>query len=184
MAAMKKTKSAGRQGKAPGSAPIDIAEPITTGVDESAATGEELKKTKANIEKWGKTLMDAGWTAVPSTIIERQKKLGLDAIDMNILLHLMTHWWQADNKPHPSKGRIAEAMSLDPRTVQRRSAAMEKHGLLKREARSAVGRGSQTNRYHLDGLIRESNPLAVEVLEERATKKKRTRKMTGHRVTQ
>ena len=72
---------------------------------------------KVNIEKYGQTLMDAGWTAVPSIIIERQKKLGLDATDLNIVLHLMNHWWQADNRPHPSKGRIADALGVDPRTV-------------------------------------------------------------------
>jgi hypothetical protein len=137
---------------------------------------------KVNIEKYGQTLMDAGWTAVPSIIIERQKKLGLDATDLNIVLHLMNHWWQADNRPHPSKGRIADALGVDPRTVQRRIARMEADGLLKREPRAAVGKGSQTNRYNLEGLIAAATPLAQEALEERAAKKKTTRKMSGLRV--
>lgn len=140
------------------------------------------EKAKVNIEKYGRALMEAGWTAVPSTIIERQRKLGLDATDMNIILHLLAHWWQADNKPHPSKGRIADALNVSPRTVQRRIARMEADGLIKREARSAVGKGSQTNRYNLEGLITAATPLAQEALEERATKKKRPRRMSGLRV--
>lgn len=44
---------------------------------------------KTNEAKWGKTLMDAGWCAVPNTIIERQQAIGLDATDMNILLSLV-----------------------------------------------------------------------------------------------
>lgn len=142
----------------------------------------EEEKAKVNIEKYGRTLMDAGWTVVPSTIIERQRKLGLDATDMNIVLHLMNHWWQADNKPHPSKGRIADALGVSARTVQRHIARMEAGGLLKREVRSAVGKGTQTNRYSLEGLIDAATPMAQEALDERAAKRKRTRRMSGLRV--
>lgn len=70
--------------------------------------------------------MDAGWTVIPSVIIERQQVLGLDALDVNILLHLATYWWTPDNKPHPAKKTIADAIGVEPRTVQRRIAALEK----------------------------------------------------------
>ena len=33
---------------------------------------------RENEKKWGKPLMDAGWTCIPSTIILRQQALGLD----------------------------------------------------------------------------------------------------------
>jgi hypothetical protein len=36
--------------------------------------------------------MAAGWTAMPSVIIEKQEALGLDALDMNIILHL-SHYY-------------------------------------------------------------------------------------------
>jgi hypothetical protein len=54
------------------------------------ATAEktDAEKIKVNEAKWSKTLMDAGRTAMPSIIIERQEALGLDALDMNIIVHL------------------------------------------------------------------------------------------------
>ena len=60
--------------------------------------------------KWSKALMAAGWTVMPNVIIERQRVLGLDAVDINILMHLALYWWTADNKPHPSKNTIAAAV--------------------------------------------------------------------------
>jgi DNA-binding Lrp family transcriptional regulator len=124
------------------------------------------QKLKVNEEKWTKPLMDAGWTVIPSVIIERQRALGLDAIDINIIMHLALHWWTADNKPWPSKGSIADALNVDPRTVQRRLAKLEAAKFILREERRIAGRGSKTNRYHLDGLIAAAKPYADEKLAE------------------
>lgn len=143
----------------------------------SKETASPEATVNVNVEKWGRALIDAGWTLVPSTLIERQRKLGLDAVDFNILMHLLSYWWDAKNKPHPSKKRIADALGVHPRTVQRRIAAMEKSGLIKREERTGAGKGTQTNKYDLKGLIAAATPLAKELLEERAEKRKRTRKM-------
>jgi hypothetical protein len=41
--------------------------------------------------------MKAGWSAIPNIIIEKQRALGLDALDVNILLHLIQYWWTEDN---------------------------------------------------------------------------------------
>lgn len=141
--------------------------------EEKAASKATAKATpaetlKVNEKKWSKALMAAGWTAIPSVIIERQKALGLDALDMNILLHLSTYWWTPDNKPHPAKKTIAEAVGVEPRTVQRRIAGLEAAGLIKREERRIKGKGSKTNLYHFDGLIIAAVPYAQEKLEERA----------------
>jgi DNA-binding Lrp family transcriptional regulator len=133
---------------------------------EPKATAAE--KLKINEQKWSKPLMDSGWTVIPSVIIERQKALGLDAIDVNILMHLCVHWWTADNKPWPAKGTIADAMGIDPRTVQRRIARLEADKFIRREERRIPGRGSKSNRYHLDGLIAAATPYAMEKIAESA----------------
>lgn len=148
----------------------------------STAVAKATTEIRVNEKKWSKELMAAGWTAVPSVIIERQKVLGLDSLDMNILLHLSTYWWTHDNKPHPSKKTIADAIGVTPRSVQRRIAALEKHGLIKREERRVPGKGSRTNLYHFDGLIREAQPYAqekIEQLAERENAKKKTMSRKG-----
>ena len=148
----------------------------------STATAKKIREQLlVNERKWSKTLMDAGWTAFPSVILECQKALGLDPMDVNILLHLASHWWTEDNKPHPSKKTIALAMGVHPRTVQRRIAEMEAAGFIHREQRRIPGKGSKTNRYHLDGLIKEALPYAEEKLEARARRQQEDKARIGRK---
>jgi len=79
----------------------------------SAKPITRAKELQINAQKWTKPLMDAGWTVMPTVIFERQKALGLDALDVNILLHLAGYWWTPDNKPHPSKRTIAAAIGVE-----------------------------------------------------------------------
>ncbi len=83
----------------------------------------------------------------------------------------MSYWWTAENKPYPSKASIAAAIGVQPRTVQRRIAALEHAGLIHREERRTSKNGSDTNRYHLDGLIEAVKPYALEKLEVRKQRK-------------
>ncbi len=123
---------------------------------------------RRNEKKWTPELMAAGWTAFPSIILEKQRALGLDALDVNILLQLAKHWWESDNPPFPSKGSIAQAIGVDSRTVQRRIAEMEKGGFITRSARVASHGGNKTNVYLFTGLIEKVKGFAQEAVEERA----------------
>lgn len=135
---------------------------MSTKVDKK---NEAAQAIKINEKKWGRTLMDAGWTAFPSIILEKQSAFGLGALDINILLYLSTYWWEAENKPHPTKKTIAEAIGVDPRTVQRHIAEMESAGFIKREYRKNKDNGNAPNKYHFDGLIEEAEPYAQEKIE-------------------
>jgi hypothetical protein len=136
---------------------------------------------RVNEQKWSKLLMDSGWTAVPSVILERQKALGLDALDMNILMYLTTYWWTHENKPRPAKGTIAQALGVHPRTIQRRIAAMETAKLIRREERRYPGKGSRPNLYHFDGLIKAVGPFAKEKLEVRAEREAERKKSAARK---
>lgn len=109
--------------------------------------------------------MDAGWTVLPSIILEKQDALGLDPIDINILLQLARHWWYTDNLPHPSKATIAKCIGVDPSTVRRHIARMEAIGFIRRQSRyDRKYGGQQTNLYSFDGLIKAAAPFAKELL--------------------
>lgn len=125
---------------------------------------EDLKVLE---QKWSPELIEAGWTVLPAALIEHQKALGIDAIDINIILHLANRWWTADNRPMPSKNSIAEAMQIDPSTVRRRIQRMEKAGFIRREERRVSKVGSKTNVYHLDGLIEELKPFAAQMVQQK-----------------
>jgi DNA-binding MarR family transcriptional regulator len=139
---------------------------------------EAIKKTgnetlRENEKKWTKSLMDAGWNAIPSVIIERQKALGLDPIDMNIIVHLSNYWWKVENLPHPSVATIADAIGVKPRTVQKRITALQAGGILTRVERRKTRFGSATNLYDFRGLIKEATPYAKEKLAAKAQREKR-----------
>src|SRR5260370_9510672 len=129
---------------------------------------ENAERLRRNEEKWTRTLMDAGWTVLPSIILEKQRALGLDAVDVNIVLQLARHWWYSDNAPHPSKSTIAQCIGVDRSTVRRHIARMEAAGFIKRQPRfdSKYG-GQQTNVYHFNGLIKEATPFAQESISTR-----------------
>ena len=139
---------------------VEVAPTAVLEVDPKAAVRE-------NEKKWGKTLMDAGWTCIPSTIILRQQALGLDPVDMNIVLVIAAHWWKADQLAFPSKKLIADTIGKDPTTVRRRLARLEKDGLIKRILRPQPGGRHNSNEYRLSGLITGAEPLAKQELAKR-----------------
>jgi hypothetical protein len=142
-------------------------------ISPAAATEQgDLNDKYSEIEaKWTKPLKDAGWTSFPSVIIERQRALGLDAVDINILLHLAVRWWTADNAPFPAKGTIAAAMGVHPRTIQRRITKLVGAGFVTRVPRRLAKGGSTSNQYLLDGLIKHATPFAIERIAEKKARK-------------
>ena len=135
---------------------------------------------RTNEKKWSKPLMDAGWTALPSVIIENQRQLDLSSLDLNIIVYLASKWWTAEGKPFPSKNTMAQAMNVHPRTIQKHIASLEAAGYVRREERRS-DTGSKTNIYHLDGLIKAATPFAKEKLNEMkdkaaSAKQKQTRR--------
>lgn len=133
--------------------------------------GKEESKIR---DRWGNNNIDAGpgWTAIPNFLLERQQALGLDPVQLNILLVMLKHWWEKDNKPYPSKKRMAETVNRSPDTVRKHIKEMELRGLVKRNKRfkdSDDGGGQTTNEYDLSGLV---NKLEVFALEEIKEKKK------------
>lgn len=145
---------------------------------------------RRNEEKWGTTLIAAGWTVLPSVILERQRALALDAVDINILMHLARYWWFKDRPPFPSKRTIAECMNIDVSTVRRHIQRLEADGLIRRTPRFEGGGGGQlSNSYHFDGLIAAAEPFAREEVDTQRTRRqedaeKRTRKRPKLRLVQ
>ncbi len=85
-------------------------------------------------QKWGDALA-AGFQVVPNILIREQSRLGLDAIDVVILLNLMAHWWTEDSKPFVSATVIGKRMKVSTRTVERHLKRLEQRSLIGRDAR-------------------------------------------------
>lgn len=134
----------------------------------TAASTSTAKEAGKLVDKWGTTLIKAGWVALPTTIIKYQKVLGLSPVDLNIILALLAYWWEPENLPRPSKTTLAASINVTPRTVQRHVTALVDKGYL---ARTPRGPGS-TNFYGFGGLIKAARELAEKDVAERAKRKR------------
>ncbi|MDM5181905.1 helix-turn-helix domain-containing protein [Massilia sp. DJPM01] len=123
------------------------------------------EKEKESRKKWGNELIDAGYTILPSTLITRQKALGLEPIHINILLVLLTYWWTADTLPYPSKKTMAAIIGVDESTIRRRIAEMEKANFIARVQRRVDKDRNLTNIYDFTGLIAALQPFAQEEIQ-------------------
>lgn len=149
----------------------------------SSATKQQSQEgLQKNERKWSPTLMDAGYMTIPNVIVEHQRALGLDAVDINVLLHLIRHWWIADNLPYPSKRTMADCMSVDVSTIRRHIKAMEDRGLVRRVRRFDKTHGQKSNRSDLSGLIEQAQPLAEEALKLKEQRREEDSKRRIRRV--
>ena len=112
------------------------------------------------VDKWGERILSAGWVLLPVALLEGQQELKLDPIDLALVLHLVRFWWERDNLPYPSKERLARAMGLQPRSVQRRLARLEKLHLVARHARRDESGRNLTSAYSFEGLIARGELIA------------------------
>lgn len=137
----------------------------------TSAAASHQSDVRENVKKWGQALMDAGWTCIPSTVILRQRALGLDSVDMNIILIIAAHWWHASNLPFPSKKLIAQTIGIDVSNVRKRIAKLEKGNLIQRTVRPVPGDRHKSNVYDFSGLIEATEGYAKEELERRETQR-------------
>lgn len=137
----------------------------------SSDTKEEIYKTEKLQKRWGKNVIDAGWTAIPNTLIERQQALKLNPTEMNILLILLKYWWEDGRSPFPSKTTIAEYINRDISTVRKNMKSLEDKNLIKREPRFYEKGGQSSNSYNLSGLV---SALKLEVKTLSKIKKERS----------
>lgn len=131
---------------------------------------KKRKKRRELVRKWGKPVIDAGFTSIPSLLIINQCELKLDPVDMCILLHLAQHWWKANELPFPRKKTMAERIGVDQRTVQRHLTGLEKRGYIKRITRTNHHLGRLANGYDLRPLADLLHPLAINAQKEKQEK--------------
>ena len=98
-------------------------------------TTEVAQQLKVNEKKWSPTLMKAGWTALPNVLFERQKALGLDAIDINIILHIRFLLVDAGGRSRTRRRKPSPPLSGSSRAPATAHRAPEAAKLTRREQR-------------------------------------------------
>jgi predicted transcriptional regulator len=121
-------------------------------------------------EKWGDALA-AGFQVVPNVLVRAQSRLGLDAVDVVVLLNLTAHWWAKGERPFISPARIAKRMSVTTRTVERHLRKLEQRGFIRRYAPHRGRDGVYIRHYDLQplvGILEEASRNALIVRAQRA----------------
>jgi hypothetical protein len=112
------------------------------------------KKVRNRAEvKWSPQVMKHGYTPLPNLLLRAQGKLKITPVQLNVLIQLAEHWWEADKDPFPAKDRIATRMNKSPRQIQRYITQLEKRGMVRRIKRFLGKKAQTSNAYSLEGLI-------------------------------
>lgn len=130
------------------------------------------KEEKALHQKWGAAVIAEGYTVLPNVILHNQKALALKHLDVLVLMCLLSHWWDKDDLPRPAKTSIAQTLDVDPRTVQRSIAKLEKQGYIQRKERRAGVGDNLPNAYDLSGLVAAAKVQAAQTREVKSQRKK------------
>ena len=96
---------------------------------------------------------------LPDELLRHRQALGLDLTDIVIVAVIRAHDWTGKEYAYPGQERIAERAGVSVRAVQRRTAKLERLGLLKRERRTSHAGNRGTYGYSWEGLTRRLTEL-------------------------
>lgn len=122
----------------------------------------EKKELRRASDKWTPAVIKLGYTTLPSLLLRAQAKLKLNPSQINVLIQLIEHWWEADKNPFPAKETIARRMNKTPRHIQRILTQLEKAGHIKRIERFLGHKAQTSNAYSFDGLVKKLVALEPE----------------------
>jgi hypothetical protein len=144
----------------------DTASVMTSPTIPAAIADTDSTSRAIAFAKWGSAL-DAGFQIVPNVLIRAQSKLGLDALDLAILLNINLHWWTPHDLPYPRTSMIANRVGVSVRTVERRLEQMQEAGLIVRHPPEKTKDGLSVRRFDLHGLVERLQAFAQANLEMR-----------------
>jgi predicted transcriptional regulator len=129
------------------------------------------KKASSTERIWGKPVYKHGYAGIPSILIQAQQRLGINSMQMNIIIQLLDSWFDPGRKPFPTKRVLANRIGVTEKTIQINVRALEKAGLVRRQMRKTAAGDWNSNIYHLDGLIAKVQALEPEFAAEKKKRK-------------
>jgi hypothetical protein len=110
------------------------------------ATFLESSSPSGMEEKWGKSVLDAGWTGIPNALLKYAGPLGLDPAETLTLIYLMRFWWRTEDLPYPSISKTSLEMGVSRKTMTKKFASLREKGYI-----AIVKQGGRT-KFSLAGL--------------------------------
>lgn len=109
--------------------------------------------------KWG-TAGLAGFQQVPDALLMKQQALGLEGLDLLVLLNITSFWWRGDEPPYLRPKQIAGRLNVSVRSVQRVVKKLEEKKLIRR-GRWTGADGKERPAVFLDGLVARLSELTL-----------------------
>lgn len=94
-----------------------------------------------------------GFTAVPNCLLRGQAELGLSAMELTLILHIWSYWWEEEVLPFPSAGALASAMGSSERQVREHLGRLARRGLIAIQPRYGTNGARLSNAYDLGPLL-------------------------------
>jgi len=142
---------------------------------------KSVKKEAILVQKWGEPSLGMGWTAIPTTLIFLQNQLGITPLGMNILLNLVAHWWDANEKPYPAQESLATRIGVSKRSIQREMGTLIERGLLsKKQSSTNHPKYHGRNSYDLSPLVKKLEEFSPSLVK---TMKKKKTESSDRRIT-
>lgn len=143
-------------------------------------TQPKPRPQKSSTERiFGTKVLSHGYTGIPNILLRGQKRLGINATQLNIIAQLLSYWINPERPPFPSKRELAGRIGITEQTLRINIKALEERGLVMREQRVTAAGDYGSNTYHLNGLVKklkEMEPDFEEERKERQTARKLTEK--------
>jgi hypothetical protein len=89
---------------------------------------EASKKASSTERIWGKAVYKHGYTGIPSILIQAQKRLGINAMQMNIIVQLLDYFFEPSRKPFPTKRELSNRITSPKRRFRSTSGCSKKPG--------------------------------------------------------
>jgi hypothetical protein len=137
------------------------------------------KERRRAEDKWSPQVIKLGYTPLPSLLLRAQAKLKINPTQLNVLIQIIEHWWEADKDPYPAKETIARRMGKSPRQIQRVLTQLEKGGFIKRLERFLGHKAQTSNAYSLQGLAQKLIAIEPEFRKAAEQNKLRRKKVEG-----
>jgi len=99
--------------------------------EEPKSTATPPRPNKSSTERiFGTEVMGHGYTGVPNTMVRAQSRLGLNPVQFNILIQLLSYCMDPANPPFPTKRELRDRTGLSDATLKKHMRALEQRRVL------------------------------------------------------
>src|SRR5262245_10790898 len=107
----------------------------------------DTRKWPAFTDRYGKTVREAGVTAVPRVLLTGLAELKLRPIHAIVLLQMIACWGKSGTHPFPRRGLLQKWIGCDKRTLDRTISNLVKRGFIVKGKRKSHSGRQTSNEY-------------------------------------